>query len=308
MLSVLLAAVPCTKEQAEQTTGKWGTAEDDLAMADRSIGKAQYPALLAKADRVLELVRAAVPELRGIDAKTQRSIRGDSYVKEGAIKYGGGAKFFAYYCVPERGFAEDVRGKIRLGGETGTQISFAFNSLDWLANEKLYAGLKTPKGANVLWVPKTVGQLDGVDILAPDIHRGRRGEEAMFIMPAGRTPYVYLSRGEYVQFRIAGAKRPEEIAALETALAALSEEERKHPAVVKSVYARPPKEALFVSEAEGRRLATVDGKLFRAQGDRQAIRMMTIYWTWDLDAPAKVQAIETWKAKLKVAALSSMIE
>jgi hypothetical protein len=87
----------CTDEMAWSKAGSWARSEDDLAMADRSFPKAEYPVALRKADQVVALLRQAIPKLNGIEAKAYRSIRDPSYTKEGALKYGVNALFLGLF-------------------------------------------------------------------------------------------------------------------------------------------------------------------------------------------------------------------
>ena len=90
----------CTKEMAYQTVGNWGKQKvDDLAMADRSFPKAQYPIVLAKAQKVIELFKLAHPEVKGIEATGKRVIRGDSYLSGGALPFGIDIFYGSYFCV-----------------------------------------------------------------------------------------------------------------------------------------------------------------------------------------------------------------
>ena len=57
------AQQPCTNEMAWTKGGSWAArSEDDLAMADSTYPKAQYPVALRKADETIALLKKAIPD------------------------------------------------------------------------------------------------------------------------------------------------------------------------------------------------------------------------------------------------------
>lgn len=311
-LLLMLASDPCTNEQAYKTPGHWVPASDDTAMADRTFPRAEHKTLNAKADRVIELLKKSIPDITGLDAKAYRSIRGDSYVKDGPVKFGVNSLFLSYYCVPAKGYAPSIAGTVQPGGETGTWIYVDFNSLNWLANERMmFTGFKTTKGNAILLMPKSGGTLRGFELLLPDIHHGKRGEEAMVLAPEGKSPYKPLSREKFLLARQAYAeqqKRPEEATKIAAVIAAMSPEDREAQAVVKDYYALDPAKIFVPESGGGTPLATISHAFFDVKGSRSAIRMITLYWSWDQDVPSKVALIKQFKENFDFEALKKMIE
>jgi hypothetical protein len=320
----------CTDQMAWSKTGAWERVGDDLAMADSSFPKAEYPVALRKADQTIALLKAAIPKLDGIEAKVHRSIRSASYTKEGALKYGVDAWFFGYYCVPDTPSFPQVRGQVRLNDETGTWIYIRFNDFFWLTNERamLDKSLRAKGGGALFYFPKQGGEWKGLPLLLPTIHTTRKSE-AVIITPEGKTPYRFITREEFLearerqvrekidklpQFRDRArvlATLEDELQKIRGALAALSAEERKAEAVVRSPYVVPGgKEKVFATEAEGgRRLFVISARFFDANLPRHAVQFMTVYWTWDTDPnyPAKVEIVRQFKENFDVPALRAML-
>ncbi len=113
--TVVFAQHPCTQDDAYKWPGKWSKNPDDLAMADPTFPKAQFPLLLKRSDQVIALLKQAIPELAGVDARPYRAIRGNPYVKDGPVMFGVDIPVFGYDCVPQTSLAPDLRGKILVG-------------------------------------------------------------------------------------------------------------------------------------------------------------------------------------------------
>src|SRR5215467_9832063 len=248
----IAAQQACTDAMASSKAGSWTKSEDDVAMADHSFPKADYPIALRKADQVVTLLQQAIPNLNGVQAKAYRSIRDGSYTKDGALKYGVHALFLGYYCIPDTASYPQVRGQVLLGDETGTWIYIRFNDFFWLANERamLDKTLRAKGGGALFFFPASGGEWKGLPLLLPTIHSGQK-TEAVIIAPPDRAPYRFITREEFlearqrqVQQRIdqlpqftgrakALATLEGELEQLRSALAALSPEERKSDAIVR---------------------------------------------------------------------------
>ena len=196
----LLAQAPCTPQQALAKPGHWERAADDLAMADGTFPKSQYPALLRKADRVIELLQQANPSPTGLEAKAYRGIRSNSYAANGPVPFGVNVLYLSYYCVPDTPNYPGIRGKIRPEDETQTWIYIFFNSLGWLEQEKLLSNFNTVSGATILVVPRHVAEFQGYTLYLPKVHTAQY-TEAIIMTPDGRSPYKPLSREQYLRAR-----------------------------------------------------------------------------------------------------------
>ncbi len=329
---------PCTDEMAWEKPGSWTVwTEDDLAMPGRNYPKV-HPIAFAKTDRVVALLRQAIPNLNGIEARPNRSIGGSSYTKNGALKYGINALFLGYYCVPNTPSFPQVRGQVRLGDETGTWIYIRFNDFYWLANDhfRLSKDLRTKGGGVLFFFPKQDGEWKGLPLLRPMLFGGdpRQGrgvkEEAVIITPPGRTPYRFITREEFLEARARqvrkkidtlppSPRRAQHVAPLESelqkinaALAALSPEERKADAIVHNPYVVPGgREKVFATEAEGgRRVFVISARFFDKNLPRHAVQFITVYWKWDVDPryPAKERVMRQFKENFDVQALRALLD
>ncbi|MBX7173475.1 MAG: hypothetical protein K1X72_21075 [Pyrinomonadaceae bacterium] len=181
----LFSQTPCTNEMAFQTVGKWGKPKtDDLAMADRSFPKTNYSAVLAKANKVIELFKISNPEFKGIEASAYRGIRGNSLLPNGALPFRVDVGLFEFYCVPVKGYSPAFAGKIRLGTESGTWIYFYFNSFGWVLEN-----VESNGGESLFYAPKQLGKLRGMTLLEPSGGRLDVKQEALIITPNSRLPY-----------------------------------------------------------------------------------------------------------------------
>jgi hypothetical protein len=196
----LLAQSPCTPQQAQAKPGRWARATDDLAMADGTFPKAQYPVLLRKGDRVIELLQQANPSPTGLEARAYHNIRGNSYTANGPVPFGVTALYLSYYCVPDKPDYPGTRGKIRTEDETQTWIYVSFNSLGWLEQEKLLSNFNTTSGATILVEPRHVAEFQGYTLYLPKVHTAQL-TEAIVMTPDGRSPYKPISREQYLRAR-----------------------------------------------------------------------------------------------------------
>lgn len=199
--SGLAAQTPCTPQQAQSRRGEWVRADDDLVMGDKTFPRSQYPVLLRKADRVIELLKQANPTPTGLQAKAYRSVRGDAYTKDGPVPFGMDSLYLGYYCLPDTAQYGAKRGTIHLEDETGTWIYVHFNSLGWLSQEWISGVLhKQSNGAKIFVEPRHAGDFQGTTLYHPTVHPAE-STEAIILTPDGRSPYKPLSREQYMLAR-----------------------------------------------------------------------------------------------------------
>lgn len=302
---------PCTKQDADQTLGKWGRQQkDDLAMADRSFPKDQYKPVLAKAQKAIELFKQAHSELKGIEASGKRVIRGDSYLPGGALPFGMEIFYASYFCVGNDTAKVEMRGKVIIFSGYGTTVVY-FNSLrNVLESVQDGSPFLTTEGEEVFEYKKQLGNFKGFTMINPRIRED--GHEAIIITPDRRLPYKPVTREQYLLARIKNYGTSELFAAdsarLKSMIANMSSAERQTPALVRDITASPIRAKLFVTEAEGgRHLATIDKSFFNQKLPREAIQFITVHWNSnDKDIP-KVEAIRQFKEKFDFAALKQML-
>lgn len=76
--------------------------EDDLAMADPTFPKTQFQTILPKAQKAVELIRKAIPNLAGVEARTYRGIRGYPWLTNGTVPFTASVGFFPIPAFPIR--------------------------------------------------------------------------------------------------------------------------------------------------------------------------------------------------------------
>jgi hypothetical protein len=302
---------PCTNADASQKVGSWDKQEtDSLATADPSFPKEQYKPVLAKAQKVIELLKQANPQPIGIQAYAYRNISGSSYTANGALPFGVEASYENYICMPDTP-GDSERGQIVPNDGRGTMVYVNFNSLGWLTNDYLSLGknLTTAGGKIIFYVPKQTGELRGLALLRPDLRTGVR-DEAVIITAGDRSPYKPITREQFLQalerfYRKLG--REAEIAKIESAIAGMSAHERQIQAVIVDPYASLGE--LFVSESErgSRRLATIDISLFNPALPRQTIQTIVVYWHWNEKNAPGAELIRQFKQNFDFEALKQML-
>ncbi len=322
-------AVPCNDAQPPSTPGKWEHGVDDTAMSDGTFPRKSYPALFAREDQALALLKKAVPNPVGAVVRHYHSVRGDALVKDGPVPFSLNTRLFDYYCA-KAGFSQPGEaGKVLPEDETGSVFEVYFNALGWLMNDRLKLHFRAENGAAIFYVPKQGGDFHGATLYLPEVTAGEH-EKAVVFTPDGRSPYKPVTRERFILAReklcdtridelVKGrawdgreqqlAQLRQEKAALEAARQALSPEERQLQAVIKEPEAAPGRRPLFATEAEGgRALATVDGKLFKPKGPRDAVRVITVYWNHDARESPKAQVLRQLEQRLDWDALKALLE
>lgn len=309
---LVLGQTPCTKETAYQTVGKWGKQKkDDLAMADRNFPKDQYKAVLAKAQKVIELFMNASPELKGIEAYAQRSIRGDSYISGGALPFRVDIGYGSFICVGNDTYKTEMRGKVILFGGYG-YTTVVFNSLrDVMDSVQEGSPLLTNEGEEIFEYKKELGEFKGFTFIEPLV-RDEDKHEAIIITPDKRLPYKPVTREQYLLARIKNYGTSQLFAAdaarLKSMIANMPSAEKQSPALVRDITASPSRAKIFVNEAEGgRHLVTIDKSFFNPKLPRDSIQFITVHWNWNETNKPKAEAIRQFKQNFDFGVLKQMI-
>jgi hypothetical protein len=301
----------CTNEMAWQTVGKWEPQKKaDVAMADRTFPKTQYKALLAKAQKAIDLLMAANPEFAGISASAYSGIRGDSIIPNGPVPFRADVWYKSYICVGNDSASVDKRGKVIVYGNYGfTTVSF--NSLtDILESVQSGTPLKTSDGEEILQYNRDLGEERGFPLIQTS-HRDSM-HEAVVLASNDRLPYKPVSREQYLRARIAqyeaSGGMTEAVSGLNRVLANMSSSERSSPALVRDVTTLPGGSRLFATEAEGgRHLVTIDKSYFNAKLPRDTIQLITVRWNWSESDRPKVEMIKAFKRNFDFIALAEML-
>jgi hypothetical protein len=321
LCSAAAASGQCADRDAAQKLGSWSGRNrfgDELANADRTFPKAQYPLLLSKTDRVIAMLKT-LPARRGVEAQPVRSISGSPYVKDGPVPFGVDVPIFDYYC-------DRNTGQIQTSGETGDWIYFSFNSLGWLTSAMSMA-LRTTNGARIYRLPKQT-EFKGYTLLLPELNVGVP-DEAIILTPDGRLPFKPLSRERYLLARqkyyqsevdrvkeltnvnpSVLAQQQKNLAAITDLLQSMPQSDREAPAIIRDASALPGGRAkVFVTQAEGgNELVTIEPDLFKPASSRTAVRIITVYWKVHGSSPAEAEAVRLFKDSFNFEALRQMLD
>jgi hypothetical protein len=96
-----------------------------------------------------------------------------------------------------------------------------------------------------------------------------------------------------------------EVAKIDVYLNNMSDADRGRQAIIRDPSAKL--ESLFVSDAQGQRLVTVNKSMFDPSLPRPAIQLITVYWSWDDHDPAKSDFIRQFKQNFDFEALKQML-
>ncbi len=302
---------PCTKEMAWQTIGKWEPQKKaDVAMADRTFPKTQYKAVLAKAQKAIDLSMKANPEFAGIVASAYSGIRGDSIIPNGPLPFRADIWYKSFICVGNDTAIVDKRGKIIVYGNYGFTV-IEFNSLRDVLDTVTENGVfSTVDGDAIYEYKKDLGDFKGMTMIEP-FKRDGEYHEAVMITTGRRLPYKPVTREQFLRARIkfnqvAGITG--DVAGLTSALERMSATERQSPAIVRDFNASPGRVKLFATEAEGgRHLVTLDKSYFNPKLPRDTIQLITVHWHSSPGDRPKVEMIEAFKRNFDFSALSAMI-
>lgn len=229
-----LSQTPCTRNDALNKPGIWVRQKvDDLALPDPTFSQADFPQILAKAQQTAELIKKAAPDITGLSASLQRSIRGKSYFKNGALPFSMSARFNDYYCVSnEPGVASEIRGSIQLNPEKSARIQIFFNTLGWITNSDQDTDLATVDNQNIYYYPSSLPDFKGVSAFFPEV--ANQANEMYVVAPDGKNPFVILSREDYIL-----ARRKKMRAEIERSNSAAAGQSKENEAMLAKIDSNP---------------------------------------------------------------------
>jgi hypothetical protein len=326
------AAAQCSDEQAWQKPGAWSRGEDTLA-SDRALPDSARASALRKADAVVELLKQAIPNPKGLQAKVYRSRGAQSTEDSGPLKYGVTAFFLDYFCVPPTAGNRELRGKILLGDETATWIYINFNDLSQLVSP-ISNELRLADGSPMFSMPRSAGDFKGHGRYAWESGRGVQWEaivvkakDMRLTRDVTREDFLRarekVERNEVAKLRESAASRPassrsgieRSVQTLEGRLAKLvaarenmSAAERQQPAVIVNAHMGNRERMSFAAKGErGERLYALNPEFFDPQLPRHAIQFVTILLRWEANKPPKVEAMRRFRENFDLEALRALL-
>jgi hypothetical protein len=100
--------------------GRWKRSSDDIVFPDKTFPANQYKLLLGRIEKILPIMKEALPDLGGFEPVWSASDRGYSFAANGPVPASFISLIFTYYC-------NSNMHKILLGDETGTVTKIYFN-------------------------------------------------------------------------------------------------------------------------------------------------------------------------------------
>ena len=185
-INTSFAQEPCNDDIIMNIKGKW------KKNSDANMKGTQTVPIITRLNKMQQLLQAAYPEPRGIEASWYYSMEGNSINKNASLPYTFNALFKAYYC-------NTNYKKLLLGDETGTWFYVWANRFGWFARE--YEKFPVENKPVYLLTKKT-GELNGFPLYAGKdnvtSNTGTRFSKTILITRPGQLPYTPVSRKQYL--------------------------------------------------------------------------------------------------------------
>ena len=172
-----------------QRKGSWKKNSDAVIFPDKTFPRDQFSQLNSRIDKILPLVKEALPDLSGFEPRWYRVIDGTSYVPNGPVPYEFSSLHFTYYC-------NDNVKKILLGDETGTWVYVFFNQLNWFCSKVDDWNINEDgKMIAVYSLPPKAGKWKETALYAPTTHDSAH---AVIIAHDQKLPWHSLTQKQYL--------------------------------------------------------------------------------------------------------------
>ncbi len=186
-VNVLFAQDPCNDDVIMAVKGKW------IKRPDATMNAGNQAQITSRVDKIQQLLQAAYPEPRGIEAKWSRSMGGYyPAINKNSVSYELNAMFFTWYCNIH------VK-KLLLGTEASSGFDVWINKFKWFA-EKDDRFLVEEKPVYLL--TKKLGELNGFPLYAGNDNSspntGTTFSKTILISRPGQLPYTPVSRKQYL--------------------------------------------------------------------------------------------------------------
>jgi hypothetical protein len=179
------AQEPCNDEIIMAIKGKWTTWPN----ADMKAGN---PQAIIRIDKMHSILKAACPELKGIEAKWNRMYSKTPLMENGPAPYQLQSAFFSYYC------NKNVK-KLLLGGETAVWFYIYANQFSsFLDNVEEYVIQNQP----VYLLRKKAGEIKGYPVYEGDYNQrsntGTYFSRAIILTRNNQLPWIPVTKKEFL--------------------------------------------------------------------------------------------------------------
>jgi len=185
-------SLPCGGIEALfKQKGSWTKLADAGPFPDKTFPSNQYPYIFSRIEKIVLLLKEAVPDLNGMAANWYRSINGNSMVANGPVPYQLLSSYPEYFCSSEK--------KIELNAEPEAHVNIYVNEYNnWFA-KKIDNWNINGEGKMIAeyQMPDTVGKWHGVKVYEPKIIHGQF-DRAIVFGHNGKMPWFTLSQKQYL--------------------------------------------------------------------------------------------------------------
>ncbi|MBC7934090.1 MAG: hypothetical protein H7Y86_01845 [Rhizobacter sp.] len=177
-------------------TGSWKKSSygDDIIFPDKTFPAKQYNVLLGRIEKVLPIMKEALPDLGGFDPVWHGSIRGNSFVPTGPIPASFKSMMFTYYC-------NTSLNKIILGDETANVAEIYFNSYGFFCEKMDQWDINGyGKMISIYQLPDSIGKWKGLTLYEPKqtAGPGLPIDRAVVLGHNGQMPWHILTQMQYL--------------------------------------------------------------------------------------------------------------
>ena len=177
----------CNDEIIMAIKGKWTKRSDaNMQMSNQS-------QIMSRLDKMQQVIQAAYPEPRGIEAGWSRSMGGYyESLNKNSVSYDLNTMFFTWYC-------NTHVHKLLLGGEASNSLNIWANKFKWFAlKDERFTIDSNP----VYLLTKKIGDANGFTIFEGNDNgtrnTGTTFSKTMLISRLGQLPYKPISRSKYL--------------------------------------------------------------------------------------------------------------
>jgi hypothetical protein len=178
-------------------TGNWKRyPENDIAFPDKTFPASQYNLVLGRIEKVLPIMKEALPSLGGFEPKWKGSIRGNSFTSNGPVPSSFDCLVFTYYC-------NNNVNKILLGDEASALCTIDFNGYGNSFCQEIYQWDTHDDGKmiSIYQLPEAIGKWKGLTIYEPKTGAGTPGlpkDRAVVVGHNGQMPWHVLTQKQYL--------------------------------------------------------------------------------------------------------------
>ncbi|MFM9910744.1 MAG: hypothetical protein ACKVOW_15445, partial [Chitinophagaceae bacterium] len=183
-------------EELFKKEGGWkkNSSGNDILFPDKTFPANQYNLLLGRIEKVLPILKEALPDLGGFEPVWYGSIRGNSFITNGPVPASFRCPVFTYSC-------NTNLNKISLGEEASSIVDIYFNSYGIFC-EKIFQWDINGNGKpiSIYQLPDSIGKWKGFTLYEPK-RTGEAGlptDRAVVLGHNGQMPWHILTQKQYL--------------------------------------------------------------------------------------------------------------